>query len=389
MKTKLILFICFTLPLFAFSQEEEKKKKISDIVNFRGYLKDMQTLSFLEDAESMITGNLVHNRLNFKIYPVKNVTIGLEFRNRILYGEQVKIFPGYGNLIAKDFGYISLSKLWVNENSLIVHSIIDRAWIGWENDKWEIRAGRQRINWGVNTTWNPNDIFNTYNFLDFDYEERPGSDALKIRYNTGNFSGIELAAKAAKNTDSLVIAAKYNFNKWKYDFQVIGGIFNQDYVLGTGWAGNIKNAGFKGEVAYFRPRTNFTDTTGVLSLSTAIDYSFKNGYYLSGSYLFNSSGGKTFSTFTLLTSPVSAKNLFPLKHSIMLMVSKSFTPLLNGGLSTIYSPNSNAVIFVPTLGYSISSNWSLDLIGQLFYAEQNDKFKTAGNSIYLRLKWSF
>jgi len=383
------IFIFIILPFFAFSQEKTQKKKFSDIVQFRGYLKDMQTLSFLDNAESMITGNLIHNRLNFKIYPVKNLTVAVEFRNRIIYGEQVKAFPGYGNYLAKDNGYINLSKLWVNEKSLIINSIIDRAWIGWEKGKWEIRAGRQRINWGINLTWNPNDIFNTYNFLDFDYEERPGSDALKIRYATGNFSGIEIAAKAARNTDSLVIAAKYNFNKWKYDFQILGGIFNEDIVAGTGWAGNIKNAGFKGEVSYFHPRNNIKDTSGIVSISTTIDYSFKKGFYINGSYLYNSSGGVVFSPLLFIGNSVSAKNLMPFKHSILVQGMKTINPLLSSGLTVIYSPKVNCVIFIPSLAYSVSDNWSLDLLGQLFFAEQADEFKTAGNSIFLRLKWSF
>lgn len=384
-----MIFFLVISAFSVFSQEENPKKKFSDIVKFRGYLKDMQTLSFVDDAESMITGNLVHNRLNFKIYPIKNVTVALEFRNRIIYGEQVKVFPGYANLIAKDNGYISLSKLWVSEKPLIIHSIIDRAWIGWEKGKWEVRAGRQRINWGINLTWNPNDIFNTYNFLDFDYEERPGSDALKIRYATGSFSGIEIAAKAAKNPDSLVIAAKYNFNKWKYDFQLLGGIFNKDIVAGAGWAGNIKNAGFKGELSYFHPRTNFTDTLGAVSISATVDYSFKKGIYINGSYLYNSSGGNMYSPLLFIGNSISAKNLMPFKHSILVQASKSITPLLNGGVTTIYSPKVNSVIFIPTLGYSISNNWTVDLVGQLFFAEQNATFKTAGNSIFLRLKWSF
>jgi hypothetical protein len=382
-----VIFVLFFFS--ALAQEEKQKKKFSDVVKFRGYLKDMQTVSFLDDAESMSTGNLIHNRLNFKIYPIKNVALDVEFRNRIIYGEQVKAFPGYASYIAKDYGYVSLSKLWVNEKSLIIHSIIDRAWIGWENGKWEVRAGRQRINWGINLTWNPNDIFNTYNFLDFDYEERPGSDALKIRYATGTFSGIELAAKAAKNTDSLVIVAKYNFNKWKYDFQILGGIFNEDLVIGTGWAGNIKTAGFKGEVSYFHPRSNFSDTSGAVSVSATVDYSFKKGLYISGSYLYSSLGGNTFSPLLFLNRNISAKNLMPFKHSILLQAMKNITPLMNGGFTAIYSPKVNSVIFIPSLAYSISSNWSLDLLGQLFFAEQNNKFKTAGNSVFLRLKWSF
>ena len=32
---------------------------------------------------------------------------------------------------------------------------MDRAWVDWSNENWEVRAGRQRINWGTNLFWNP------------------------------------------------------------------------------------------------------------------------------------------------------------------------------------------------------------------------------------------
>ena len=39
----------------------------------------------------------------------------------------------------------------------------------------------------MNLVWNPNDLFNAFSFVDFDYEERPGSDALRIQKYTGYF----------------------------------------------------------------------------------------------------------------------------------------------------------------------------------------------------------
>ena len=66
----------------------------------------------------------------------------------------------------------------------------------------------------MNLAWNPNDIFNTYNLLDFDYEERPGSDAIRIQYYLGDFSKIEVAAKKGSSKDDHIVAAMYKFNKW-------------------------------------------------------------------------------------------------------------------------------------------------------------------------------
>ena len=57
-------------------------------------------------------------------------------------------------------------------------------------------SDRQRINWGQTLVWNPNDIFNAYSYFDFDYIERPGSDAIRLQYYPDYSSAIEMAVKA-------------------------------------------------------------------------------------------------------------------------------------------------------------------------------------------------
>ena len=82
------------------------------------------------------------------------------------------------------------------DNSNVVLSVIaDRFYYQFAAEKLELRLGRQRINWGINTTWNPNDIFNSYNIYDFDYEEREGSDAIRLKYFPNYQSSLDLAYK--------------------------------------------------------------------------------------------------------------------------------------------------------------------------------------------------
>lgn len=71
---------------------------------------------------------------------------------------------------------------------MILRTMIDRLWIDWAYKKWELRAGRQRINWGKTSVWNPNDLFNTFNYANFDYEEQAGSDAIKLSYYPSGMS---------------------------------------------------------------------------------------------------------------------------------------------------------------------------------------------------------
>lgn len=147
-----------------------------------GYVKDLQTLSFDKDFKELITGNLIHNRLNIKWKPSERITAASEIRNRLYWGEEVKLTPGFASLLRNDNEKANLQKAWIKNKSLVLHSNVERLYFDYQDNELNVRIGRQRINWGIATTWNPNDIFNVYNFLDFDYEERPGVDGGKFKY---------------------------------------------------------------------------------------------------------------------------------------------------------------------------------------------------------------
>lgn len=160
-------------------------------------------------------------------------------------------------------------------------------------------------------------------------------------------------------------------------------------MLGLGWAGNIKNAGFKGEFTYFHPYEHINDTTGVLSGCMSLDYSFKNGLYLHVSSYYNSKGNEKLNTLsTQQFLNVSAKQLLPFKYSGFFQLSKQINPLFTIGLSNIYSPTNNTWIVVPNIQYSMATNWEITLLGQSFFADKNNVYRSIGNSIFLRLKWS-
>ena len=82
-------------------------------------------------------------------------------------------------------------------------------------------------------------------------------------YEINASSAIELAVSPGKTFNQSTEAIMYHYNKWNYDFQVFSGIYQKDFTVGAGWAGNIIGAGFKGEVSYFTPYRNFFDSTAL------------------------------------------------------------------------------------------------------------------------------
>lgn len=227
------VFLLFCTSFLVNAQDEKEHAKW---IEWNGYIKDLQTVSFINRADSLTSVNLLHNRINLKINLTGKISGRLEIRNRIFYGDQLNKVNDFDNVISQYNGIFDLSKLWVNEKTIVAHSVIDRMLLQYSADKWDIKVGRQRINWGIHTIWNPNDIFNAYNFLDFDYEERPGSDAIRIQHYSKNNSSLELACKPGNHNNETIAAILYKFNKKSYDIQLLGGIPTGYFTgCGLGW----------------------------------------------------------------------------------------------------------------------------------------------------------
>ena len=389
-----IYFVYFLLFSFSFSffSQENKKIKWKEKVEFSGFIKYMNTTS-VADLDSLITDNLIHNRIRFKAYLSDKITTVIEMRNRVFYGEATRLNPNLGEQLEKDNGQLDLSFVPLDRKPLVIHSILDRVYMRYSEDNWELTIGRQRINWGVNLAFNPNDLFNAYSLVDFDYQERPGVDAVRFQYYGDDMSSFEGAIQIGNSLDSSVIAGLWKFNKWKYDFQFLAANYFKDIAVGTAWAGNIKNAGFKTELSYFQPKAKFFESNGALSLSTTLDYSFKKGTYINTSILYNSSGTSqplnTSNLFQTFIGDISAKSLMPSKWTYFGQISGVFNPAINGSFAIFYMQGINLALFMPSIVYNINDDWELMLTAQSAFGELNTKFQSMGSGIYLRTMYSF
>lgn len=378
----LFLFLLSTSAFSAYSQQFKPKKW-----SLSGYVKSLESVYVLDKADSILVDHLLHNRLNFKWKFAPKFKAVVEMRNRIFYGEVIRLQPDFADQLGT-YDLLDLSFTWIKGKSLVAHSNIDRVYLQWSKNKLEARLGKQRINWGINTVWNPNDLFNAYSFFDFDYEERPGTDAIRLQYYSGMLSSIEVAVKAVDSLKNLVAAGLWKFNKEGYDFQLLGGVMEQDLAIGLGWAGNIRKAGFKGECTYFHPYEKISDTSGILAATLSFDFILKNSTYFVASVLYNSNAGKA-GPVNLLTYDLSAKNLSPFPLTFFAQVGYPFSPITGGGLALMYAPKNHTLFINPSLSYSIKENWDIDLVGQLLFAEVGQVYRDLGQYFFLRLRKSF
>jgi hypothetical protein len=387
---KYFLFTLFlVLSAKAGAQDLEANK-----FDFKGYLKYLTTVNFQDVNEDWVTDNLLHNRLEFRYYPNEKWKLDLEIRNRLFYGEFVKLYNrtmDYGAYIDRDNGFFDLSHNWAEGSSYVLNTTIDRFYFDFTSGKWQVRAGRHRINWGQNLVWNPNDVFNAYSYFDFDYEERPGTDAVRVQYFTGFTSAAEFVYQLGDNIDEMSFMGLYKFSKWDYDIQFLAGQVKRDLVVGAGWSGDIKGGGFRGELTYFHDKDSLNTEVGQLMASVSGDYTFPSSLYLQASVLFNSKGttGKAGIPNPNILTQTSAKYLTLSRMDLFGQISYQISPLWRGDLASIVNLFDKSFFIGPGVSYSLSDNMELLLFGQLFVGDTGTEFGGIGKLFYFRYKWAF
>lgn len=387
--------LCIFLMGVLHAQEKKPKKAF-----INGYIKNMISLNDLRD--SVLVDNLVHNRLNFRWYPSEDFRVYGSLRSRLFIGETTELLAeDFVDFIEYDTYFFDLSWTIYNEGAVLLHTMIDRLYLEWLHNDIALKVGRQRINWGINTVWNPNDIFNAYSYFDFDYEERPGTDAIRLEYFTGINSSIDIAVSLPAETialdgskiNTLSAALMYKTNKWNYDFQFLMGYSRENWVIGAGWAGNLGSASLKGEMSYFLPVEETELDPKAFVGTVSIDHSIKKLSY-NASYLFNSAGPSELGAEGLLllsSRSLTAKNLSPYKHSAFIQGGYQIHPLVNGGMGIMLFPPNKAIFLSPFVTWNVFQDFDIDFIVQGFYGEDftSGSFRALSVSYFLRGKWSF
>ncbi|MCU4174786.1 hypothetical protein [Carboxylicivirga sp. N1Y90] len=407
---RFLLALCLLFPTLALAQFGDADKKF--VLN--GYLVNMQSVSISElpfdvpdslsyltkDDNNLYSTNIYfQNRLNLFWYANDKLTISAQMRNRLAIGDQIRMdFNGQVEDSYKNSGnYFNPSWNVAVGNSYIFNMAFDRLYAEYSSGNWDITLGKQRINWGKTFAFNPNDMFNTYSYFDFDYEEKPGTDALRAMYYTGATTSLELAA----NIDSAAhvsAALKWNANLWNYDFQFIGGTLKEeDVALGFGWSGYVKNSSWRGEFAWYQPLENFADTSGVMMLSTGMDFTLNSKWTLQGEVMLAKlPEGKKVAFFDAYAPPQSVKDLATSPFQLLGSVMYQASPLSTLSLASIWYPHPDikGIFIGPSWQYSVADNFSASLYWQFFHgnfpdAITNETSMQSINSGFMRLKYSF
>jgi len=148
-----------------------------------------------------------------------------------------------------------------------------RAWVGLEDERGVLRAGRQRIAWGTGKLWNPTDVLNPHDPTNVERDERRGVDALYARAGVGALGQAELAWAPGDIWIDHALLARGRANWEGLDLALMGGKIpgsTASFVLGGDFAGELLEGTAHGEAAWFNP----VNRTPYWKTGVGYDYNF-------------------------------------------------------------------------------------------------------------------
>lgn len=266
------------------------------VVEFPMYHRLPSALAGITDLDQDMAVNLTRLRLRPRLDLWEGASFILEHEVDVLYSTQSMLFAptvGQTNRQVTDLRWQLLE-----DDHMFLQHYVDRLYFR-QNFSWgNIIAGRQRIQWGSGRIWNPTDLFNPINPASFDKIEKDGADAVSAKVYLGTFTDIQAVVnfrrarghrEDVEAPDSTNAGLRFRTNYSEFDVAVMGGYFDRRVTLGGDFAGNLFEAGVRGEAVYVGDREH-RPNSGYLRIILGADYQLTPALYGLIEYLYNGEG---------------------------------------------------------------------------------------------------
>ncbi|MGD0337519.1 MAG: hypothetical protein ABSB78_01885 [Bacteroidota bacterium] len=273
----------------------------------------------------------------------------------------------------------------INESHFSLLHFIDRFTFTQRLGSIEFVLGRQRISLGTGRIWNPTDLFNPLNPTSFAKIEKDGVDAFSTKFFLGEFTDLQLVVNPQKKQHG---NAGYRFrtNFEEFDLSTVGGIFDDRLIVGGDFAGNLLDAGVRGELIVSTERENLSSNFTTFILGA--DYQFTSKLYALVEYHHNGEGKNNRTLYELLRL-INGEILNLGRDYLAVQAVYQIHPLVMASISTIGNLNDGSRFFAIIATYSVTENTSLTLGGQIFTGDQFTEYWYYPGSIFLKGEFYF
>ncbi len=271
---------------------------------------------------------------------------------------------------------------------------IERLYFDCYFERFDLRLGRQAVNWGSAQIWNPTDLFREFFLTDY-WAERKGINAAKVFIP---FPGNSWLNAVAATGDTSISDNRYGLKlgtTWK-DAD-IAGVFMDDTVAERLVGGvDIKGQfeiGYWLEGAWFFPMDR--DLDDHLEFVVGIDYSFplKDGLIIAAQYYYDGSGERSKQDYDWM-AVIDGTRFNLAQDYASLMATLAWNGEVSLSLLVISNLNDSTGIVNPYLNLLLPFDLQLNLGANLTVGPEGGEFKPGLEIVpesiyYLWLRWSF
>ena len=292
---------------------------------------------------------------------------------------------------------------------------LDRALLKLYLPVMDIYIGRQPIAWGTGYAFNPTDVWNMKNPSD-PQAPKLGLNALRLEIPIGSMAGISIVASPGRNPETSSAGMRGKWNVGNFDMSIVAitqmnadramMLLGRKNLFGTDLAGQIGEVGVWYEVAGGFREENKTLTQSIqaqdptysfqkefIQVDAGLDYTFDNGLYVMGEYLYNSLGVSSTNEYGL----VGFVDMFGGdaagfgQHYLFYGGYKEVsTALLQVSLFGFTNFTDYSTLVMPGILYPFHDNIEVELKGQIAVGNKKvTEFGSIRNSVQLMVKGYF
>jgi hypothetical protein len=249
----------------------------------------------------------------------------------------------------------------------------------------ELAVGRQRISWGTGRIWNPTDLFNPINPVNFAKIEKDGADAVSAKLFLGTLSDVQAVWNPAGNAPANY-GARFRSHVETFDFSLLGGYFDSSPVAGFDMAGDLGESGVRAEFLYSGLFTS--DAEQYAKLIVGADHQFTPEFYGLVEYHFNGLGTSDRDAYDI-EGLFGGTVLNVARHYVAGMASYLVHPLVTVSLMGTVNLNDASQFYSATATCSAADELVLGAGVQLFAGGVGDEFWYYPFTTYFKLDFYF
>lgn len=329
---------------------------------------------------------------------VLDYNYGFQHRLRpelILYWDDISITTVAN--VSKNFG------LWEEQDSEGFNSgfSLERLYLDYTRGLYDLRLGKQAINFGSAQIWNPVNFIDANSPLDFNVEKK-GIYAVRLRRMLNELSQIFLIVSYPDedNNETLsLLGTNAIYGSMEFKMFIGDDRLEEEYLYGLDIKGDLV-VGYWVEAAYHQKEHEEENNEDYYSYVLGLDYSFPifETTYISLQYHEDSSGATDVEDYDFI-GLASGERTFLGRRYFSIMCNVTFSEDYSCGLTSIINHHDRSILVNPVVTGIFRENWTITLGATMFTGSEPGEFNPvddyllAGNIpenlFYCMMKYNF